>query len=468
MAMPISGRSGEDDQPHRADTEKDRLAARFDRDDDRGRHRARQIVGRVDLDRVPAPDPHHEVGEDDRKSQRDQRLAQVLALHAAKDQELHGDADQGATNKRNDVAEQPGAGPLSGLVAHIAAEQVERAVRQVDVAHQPEDQGEAGGDQKIKSAESDAVEQRVDKQPLFTEHLLEPAGHGARTSHRAKMIATAMTSAATGLRPIHAPARHRRAPERGLLPDRQRPWSPPALRFRRKLPEQRAPRHACQSDFCTWAATPSKRSRGRPGQNFSISWLAPSRAAMFAALATSAYSFTTRATVRYSVGAMPTCAEKKWVKWLCDEKPSSKPMSVTEVLRAHQPIERALDPHGVGIKRRGHPGIFAKQLEEMRTRKAGIARDSVEFDALGKPSSRIRSDLRTRKSIGDCGGSGRRAARRWPTTRQNRHQTADSNSDHQPIAGVGHQRVGKLAQIERSVVPTRMALAPKRRLPRPS
>src|SRR4029077_8659562 len=84
--------------------------------------------------------------------QRDQRLAQILALHAAKDQELHGDADQGTTNKRDDVAEQPGAGPLPGLVAHIAAEQVERAVRQVDVAHQPEDQREAGGYQEIKSA----------------------------------------------------------------------------------------------------------------------------------------------------------------------------------------------------------------------------------------------------------------------------------------------------------------------------
>ena len=44
-----------------------------------------------------------------------------------------------------------------------------------------------------------------------------------------------------------------------------------------------------------------------------------------------AYSLTTRAILRYCVGAMPTCAEKKCVKWLCDEKPSSKPMSVTDV-----------------------------------------------------------------------------------------------------------------------------------------
>ena len=43
------------------------------------------------------------------------------------------------------------------------------------------------------------------------------------------------------------------------------------------------------------------------------------------------YSLTTRAIVRYSVGAIPTLAAKKCVKWLCEEKPSSKPMSVIEV-----------------------------------------------------------------------------------------------------------------------------------------
>ena len=31
-------------------------------------------------------------------------------------------------------------------------------MRQVDVAHQAEDQGEAGGDEKIETAERDAVE----------------------------------------------------------------------------------------------------------------------------------------------------------------------------------------------------------------------------------------------------------------------------------------------------------------------
>ena len=75
------------------------------------------------------------------------------------------------------------------------------------------------------------------------------------------------------------------------------------------------------------------------------------------------YSLTTRAMVRYCVGAIPTWAEKKWVKWLCDEKPSSKPMSVTEVCERREPIERALDAHGVGIERRRYPGILAEQLD---------------------------------------------------------------------------------------------------------
>src|SRR5215469_3586432 len=42
------------------------------------------------------------------------------------------------------------------------------------------------------------------------------------------------------------------------------------------------------------------------------------------------YSLTIRAMARYGLGAMPTCAEKKWVKWLCDANPSSNPMSVID------------------------------------------------------------------------------------------------------------------------------------------
>ena len=47
---------------------------------------------------------------------------------------------------------------LGELVADIAAEQVERAMREVHVLHQAEDEREAGGDEKIERAEGDAVE----------------------------------------------------------------------------------------------------------------------------------------------------------------------------------------------------------------------------------------------------------------------------------------------------------------------
>ena len=46
-------------------------------------------------------------------------------------------------------------------------------MREIDVAHQPENQGEAGGDQKIQSAERDAVEHRVEEQPLLAEDVLK-------------------------------------------------------------------------------------------------------------------------------------------------------------------------------------------------------------------------------------------------------------------------------------------------------
>src|SRR5262249_14133791 len=51
-------------------------------------------------------------------------------------------------------------------------------VRQVDVAHQPENQGEAGGHQEIEPAEGDAVEQGVDENALLAEYVLEACRPG--------------------------------------------------------------------------------------------------------------------------------------------------------------------------------------------------------------------------------------------------------------------------------------------------
>ena len=74
------------------------------------------------------------------QSERHQRLTQILPLHPPKDEKLHGDADDRGANEGDDVAEQPRSGQFAGLIAHIAAEQIERAMRQVDIAHQAEDQ----------------------------------------------------------------------------------------------------------------------------------------------------------------------------------------------------------------------------------------------------------------------------------------------------------------------------------------
>ena len=62
---------------------------------------------------------------------------------------------------------------VGDLVADIAAEQIERAVREIDVAHQAEDQREPARHQEIEAAERDAVEQRVEEHALAPEHLLE-------------------------------------------------------------------------------------------------------------------------------------------------------------------------------------------------------------------------------------------------------------------------------------------------------
>ena len=62
------------------------------------------------------------------------------------------------SDEDDDEGAEPRAGRLDELVADIAAEQIERAVREVDVLHQAEDQGEAAGDEEIERAEGDAVE----------------------------------------------------------------------------------------------------------------------------------------------------------------------------------------------------------------------------------------------------------------------------------------------------------------------
>ena len=79
----------------------------------------------------------------------------------------------GGDDESHDEAEQPRSGRIDRHVAEIAAEQIDRAMREIDVAHQAEDQREPAGDEEIEPAERDPVEDRVEKKLLLAEDRLE-------------------------------------------------------------------------------------------------------------------------------------------------------------------------------------------------------------------------------------------------------------------------------------------------------
>ena len=83
-----------------------------------------------------------------------------------------------ATMKATTKGEQPRAGRVARHVAEVAAEQIDRAVRQIDVAHEAEDQGEAARDQEVEAAERDPVEHGVEEELLPAERLLEAGRPG--------------------------------------------------------------------------------------------------------------------------------------------------------------------------------------------------------------------------------------------------------------------------------------------------
>ena len=168
----------EDDQAHHRILQVDRLARGFDRGDERQLDRADQRARRLDLVEIAAEGPQHQVGEHDRQPDRHHGLAQILPLDAAEDEDLQGDADQRHDDEGGDEAQQPRSGRDAHRVADVAAEQIERAVGEIDVAHQPEDQGEAARHQEIQAAERDAVEDRAEEHFLLAEGVLQSRGPG--------------------------------------------------------------------------------------------------------------------------------------------------------------------------------------------------------------------------------------------------------------------------------------------------
>jgi hypothetical protein len=71
-------------------------------------------------------------------------------------------------------AQDPGTRRGADAVADIAAEQIKRAVREIDVAHQAEDEREAARHQKIEAAERDTIEDRVEEDLLPADRLFQP------------------------------------------------------------------------------------------------------------------------------------------------------------------------------------------------------------------------------------------------------------------------------------------------------
>jgi len=101
-------------------------------------------------------------------------LAQVLPLHPAEHDNLQKDSESGHKDEGHREGEQPVAGPVGDDEAEVSAEEIERAMRQVDVAHQTEDQREPAGDEEIEPAEGDPVEEGVEKDLFLADQIDQP------------------------------------------------------------------------------------------------------------------------------------------------------------------------------------------------------------------------------------------------------------------------------------------------------
>jgi hypothetical protein len=107
--------------------------------DERKLHRPAQPDGRLYLPRISAEAPQHQVGQHNRNADRHERLANVLSFHAPEDRDLQDDADEGGDDKSHDEAQEPRAGRIDRQVAEIPAQEIDRAMCEIDIAQQAED-----------------------------------------------------------------------------------------------------------------------------------------------------------------------------------------------------------------------------------------------------------------------------------------------------------------------------------------
>ena len=105
----------------------------------------------------------HLIGEDEGERDRDQRLAELLALVPAQEDEIEGEADEADDERRGDDADAPAHDVVAlELECGIGAQQVERAVGHVDDSHEAEDEREAARDDEVEAREGEPGERHLD------------------------------------------------------------------------------------------------------------------------------------------------------------------------------------------------------------------------------------------------------------------------------------------------------------------
>ena len=114
------------------------------------------------------------------------RLAEVLALHALENEKLQQDAESADDDERGDEAQDPVTSVDRDFIADVAAEHVKGAVRQIDVAHEPEDEREPARHEENTDAPSVMPLKNAFRNTFFDfrPNSTMPGGHAATMVHR--------------------------------------------------------------------------------------------------------------------------------------------------------------------------------------------------------------------------------------------------------------------------------------------
>jgi hypothetical protein len=148
---------------------------------------AAELLGARDVAREVGDDL---VGDDHRDGDRDQCLAEFLALVPAQERLLHHEADDGDAGRGDEERHEPLPGvhlaplereALAGhallhLVGDVAPEEVEGAVRHVHDAHEAEDQREAARDDEEGGGEGERVEDDLEERRRIVHRRAEGRG----------------------------------------------------------------------------------------------------------------------------------------------------------------------------------------------------------------------------------------------------------------------------------------------------